>query len=182
MTDIRPENGATGVTRDAFVAAALHLPNSGVDSTTLQGNVLLFNTATNAPVAGVVNTSGGGDDIVFTPENLLDANTNYTFRSDLAGVKDTTGATFTPYKSSFTTGTAGGNDGTMSFEKDVQSVSVGDTYTSVTVGPDHNLYATTIDGLILLHHQRRRLALGAANHHDHSIAQRRQGSRHKPRV
>src|SRR5262249_30090493 len=133
---------------DAFVACDLNLPNSGIDPSTLDGNVLLYRSSDHKAIAGVVNTSGGGDAIVFTPSDLLDANTTYTFQIT-AGVKDTSGATFVPFTSSFTTGTAGGNDGTMTFDKEVQSVSQGNTYTCVTVGPDHKLYATTIDGLIV---------------------------------
>ena len=147
-TAVRPRDGATAVSRDAFIAVDVNLPNSGIDPTTLNGNVLLYRTSDHKAVAGVMNTSGGGDAIVFTPSDLLDANTSYTFQIT-GGVKDTTGATFTPFTSSFTTGTAGGNDGTMAFDKQVQTVSQGNTYTCVTVGPDHKLYATTIDGLIV---------------------------------
>jgi regulation of enolase protein 1 (concanavalin A-like superfamily) len=147
-TQVRPRDGTNPVSRDAFIAVDVNLPNSGIDPTTLNGNVLLYRTSDHKAIAGVVNTSGGGDAIVFTPSDLLDANTSYTFQIT-AGVKDTSGATFVPFTSSFTTGTAGGNDGTMTFDKEVQSVSQGNTYTCVTVGPDHKLYATTIDGLII---------------------------------
>jgi regulation of enolase protein 1 (concanavalin A-like superfamily) len=148
VTAVRPLNGSIAVSRDAFIAADVNLPNSGIDPTTLNGNVLLYRTSDHTLIPGVANTSGGGDAIVFTPSNLLDANTNYTFQVT-GGLKDTTGSTFTAFTSTFTTGSAGGNDGTMAFTHDVQTASQGQTYTCVTVGPDHKLYATTIDGLIL---------------------------------
>ena len=42
--------------------------------------------------------------LVSTPTALLAANTNYTFEVT-SGLKDTAGASFTPFKMTFTTGT-----------------------------------------------------------------------------
>ena len=93
VTQVRPRDGSIAVSRDTFIAADVNLPNSGIDPATLNGNVLLFRSSDHKAIPGVINTSGGGDAIVFTPSNLLDANTNYMFQIT-AGVKDTSGATF----------------------------------------------------------------------------------------
>jgi regulation of enolase protein 1 (concanavalin A-like superfamily)/fibronectin type 3 domain-containing protein len=150
VTDIRPRSGAISVSRDAFIAVDVNLPTpgKGVDASTLAGNVLLYRTSDHSIVPGVINTSGGGDAIVFTPSQLLAANTQYTFEVT-DGVQDTGGASFVPYTSSFTTGTAGGTTNTsFAFEQVSLNVAQGQTYTCVKVGPDGKLYASTIDGLI----------------------------------
>jgi hypothetical protein len=151
VTASRPANGATGVRRDAFVAADVRLPTAGagVDASTLNGTtVRLFRTSDGATVLATLNTSGGGDAIVLTPDDLLAANTNYTFEVT-AGLKDTAGNAFVPYRASFTTGTAGGEvDQTMQFEHVALSNATGRMYSAVEMGPDGKLYAASIDGLI----------------------------------
>jgi len=150
ISDIRPRNGATAVARDGFVAADIVLPTAGagVDASTLSGNVLLYRTSDHAVIAGVVNTSGGGDALVFTPTSLLDALTSYTFEIK-SGLKDTSGAAFLPFTSTFTTGTAGGTvDPNIAFEKVTLSNASAGSYTCVLKGPDGKLYASTVDGLI----------------------------------
>lgn len=150
ISQVRPRNQSINVPIDAFVAADVDLISSGagVDASTLAGNVMLFRTSDHKMIAGVVNTSGGGDAIVFQPSEFLDKNTNYTFQVT-TGLKDTNGTTFNAFTSTFTTGTLGGNDGTMAFDKQVQAATQGKAYTSLSVGPDHKMYATTIDGLIV---------------------------------
>jgi hypothetical protein len=150
ISDIRPRNGATAVARDGFVAADIVLPTAGagVDASTIAGNVLLYRTSDHAAIAGVVNTSGGGDALVFTPTSLLDALTSYTFEVK-NGLKDTSGASFLPFTSTFTTGTAGGTvDPNIAFEKVTLSNASAGSYTCVLKGPDGKLYASTVDGLI----------------------------------
>lgn len=152
ITGTRPGNGATGVSRDAFVAADLNLPNvgGGVDVSTLSNStVRLRRTADGVLVPGTVDTTGGGDAIVYQPSNPLDANTNYTFEVT-DQVRDTTGAAFIPFSMSFTTGTAGGQvDTSVSFEKLVQNNTTGQAHTGLKFGPDGRLYSTTIDGKII---------------------------------
>lgn len=149
---VSPANGATNVARDIFIAYDLHLPNvgGGVNPATLgSSTVLFYRTSDHATVAAHHNTSGGGDDIVVQPLTLLDANTNYTVVIT-SGVKDTKGAAFKPFTSTFTTGTTGGNtDSSIAFQQLPQSTSAGHAYTGVTFGPDGKLYASTVDGLIL---------------------------------
>src|SRR4051812_33627408 len=66
----RPADRDTNVLPDAFVAVDVRLPNSGkvVDATTLsEKTVRLYRTADKREVPAIVNTSGGGDDIVLHP-------------------------------------------------------------------------------------------------------------------
>src|SRR5262245_41066509 len=111
ITTTDPAPGATNVRRDAFVAAYVTLPNvgHGVDEDTLtSSNVKLYKTSdtTKTAISGKLNTTGGGDAIIFTPSSLLSSNTQYTFEVK-SGLTDTSGAQFNPFTMSFTTGTAG---------------------------------------------------------------------------
>jgi glucose/arabinose dehydrogenase len=86
---------------------------------------------------------------VLQPTEPLAASTRYRFELG-EGVADTTGAAFLPFASTFTTGPeGGGGGGTIVFEQVQQPVSDGSTYTSVVVGPEGRLYASTLDGRIL---------------------------------
>lgn len=146
----RPAAGATGVARDGYIAADLILPNGGVDSATLNaGTVRLYRTGDGAAVPGEPGTTGGGDQILFTPAILLDPNTRYTFEIT-DGVRDSTGAAFLPFSTSFTTASAAPPiDPTLSFEKVRLSNTAGVRFTALKVGPDGKLYAGVVDGRIL---------------------------------
>lgn len=153
LTGTAPRNGATGVRRDAGVVGTVSLPNVGgnVDPNTLTPQtVRLVRLTDGAQVPANVNTSGGGDVIVAQPKDLLSELTKYRFEVT-PGVKDTTGAPFLPYASTFTTGTAGGADASSpaKFDKVDLPNAVGKSFTSVTMGPDGKLYAGTIEGEIL---------------------------------
>ena len=146
----RPAGGATDVARDGYVAADLNLPNGGVDSNSLNSTpVRLFRTSDGAAVAGEPGTTGGGDQILFTPRTLLEANTRYTFEVT-EGVRDSTGAAFLPFSTTFTT-TAGTPtvDPTLSFQKVALPATAGVQFTAVLVGPDRKLYAGVVDGRII---------------------------------
>lgn len=152
VSGTRPANGATNVSRDSFIAADVILPTSGggIDTATLNNtNVRLYRQSDGQSVIGVINTSGGGDAIVFQPTSALAANTTYVFEVT-AGVKDTTGKSFIPYSSTFTTGTQGATiDTSVSFTKTAQTATQGVRHTSAVFGPDGKLYTTTIDGKII---------------------------------
>ncbi len=152
VSGTRPANGESNVSRDVFVAADVVLPTSGagIDSSTLNGStVRLYRQSDSQSVLGVINTSGGGDAIVFTPTTPLAANTTYVFEVT-NGAKDTQGKSFIPYTSTFTTGTQGATvDTSVSFTKTSQAASQGKRHTSLVFGPDGKLYTTTIDGKII---------------------------------
>ena len=83
-----------GISRDSFVSADLQLPNGALDFSTVNtANVTLIRNSDQTLVPSVVNTSGGGDVIVYTPFITLQANTSYTFEVT-SGVKDTAGNSF----------------------------------------------------------------------------------------
>ena len=151
VTGVTPVNGATGVAVDSGVAATVNLPNvgQGVDPATLTSStVKLTRLSDGVQIPANTNTSGGGDVIVLQPASPLSINTSYRF--DVTdGVKDLSGAAFLPFSSTFTTGSSGGGGGgDISFEKVPLPNSTGKSFTSVTIGPDGKLYATTIDGEI----------------------------------
>ncbi len=154
ISETTPANGSTYQRRDLFVVANVSLPNpgAGVDATTLvSATVRLIRTSDSALVPATLNTSGGGDVVVLDPVPTLDAFTNYTFIVT-SGLKDTSGAAFAPYAMSFTTGSAGGPTprGSVGFEQvPLLDTVTTEGYTTLQVGPDQKLYATTLDGRII---------------------------------
>jgi hypothetical protein len=151
VTGSNPSNGAQNVPRDVTVTTTLHLPNAnaGVDAASLStSTVRLFRTSDEAAILGTVSTSGGRDSISYKPFELLDADTHYTFRVT-EHVRDESGAAFTPYEIGFTTGTGleADPDPNVSFSR--QQVYAGSPATTLTIGPDGRLYASTLNGLII---------------------------------
>jgi len=154
VLDSRPGNSAVNVLPDAFVAADVHLPNyaKAVDPATLNADtVRLYRTGDHSPVAAVVNTSGGGDTIVLKPVAPLQLNTRYTFEVT-PGAKDTGGGSFVPYTATFLTASSANFVSLpVGFEKVMLPITDGSMYTCVEIGPDHRLYASTLDGRIIRH-------------------------------
>ena len=154
VTGTTPANGATNVSRDAFVAATVNLPHvgQGIDAATLTAATVQLRKTTDTEdvqVPANLNTSGGGDVIVLQPTVLLDANTPYTFVVT-SGLEDVGGSPFIPFSMKFTTGTAGGpgGGGPVSFTK-VVGVATGKPFSVLEVGPDDKLYGATLEGEIL---------------------------------
>lgn len=152
VTASRPGDHQINILPDAFLAFDVRLPNSGkvVDANSLNDHsVRLYRTGDQKPVRAVVNTSGGGDAIVLKPIDPLSLNTDYTFEVT-AEVKDTGGASFRPYQAHFTTA-ASTNFVSLpiSFDKVILPGTAGNMFTCVEIGPDHKLYASTLDGRIL---------------------------------
>jgi len=151
VTAVRPGTGTVNVPRDTFIAADVFLPNNGggIDAASLgPASVKLYRTSDRGVVNGVINTSGGGDAIVFTPSVILDPNTNYTFEITET-LQDQTGAAFLPFTSNFTTNAAGPTtDPSIAFEKVTLNTAQGNSYTGLEVGPDGKLYASTLTGEI----------------------------------
>ena len=147
----RPADRDINVLPDAFVAVDIHLPNAGkvVDAATLSDHtVRLYRNGDHQIIPAIVNTSGGGDDIVLRPANTLDLNTQYTFEVT-PNVKDTSGRAFAPYHATFTTAAATRfGKFPAAFERVELPVMNGRMYTCVTFGPDHRLYASALTGEI----------------------------------
>lgn len=151
VTATRPANGATNIDPNGFIAADVYLPTPGAginDATLTSSTVRLYRTSDGALVSATLNTSGAGDAIVLQPNAALSPNTKYTFEVN-AGLQDTAGQSFYPYTATFTTGNAMTNgDSGIAFDKVGLSTAMNQSFSSVTVGPDHRLYATTLSGHI----------------------------------
>ncbi|MDQ4141808.1 MAG: Ig-like domain-containing protein, partial [Bacteroidota bacterium] len=154
-----PENGATNVNINTVSIAAnnLYVPEvaglrGGVDNSTLTSStVKLFKlTETDTTeIIGVVQGTGGGDAISFTPTYALKPNTNYKLVIT-SGVKSNSGQSFLPYEAIFTTGTYIGTESVskIAFTKEPIISTIGKQYSSVTIGPDRKLYALRLSGTI----------------------------------
>ncbi len=149
----RPGAGQLDVLPNTAISADVYLPNvgHGISTTTMNARtVRLFKElpdGTERPVAGNVNTSGAGDSIVFQPTDMLDDGTTYRFACD--GVKDTSGAVFKPYTMQFTTAASTHlSQYPVAFEHVPMPATTGHVYSTLTIGPDHRLYAGSYEGRI----------------------------------
>ncbi|PSR55472.1 hypothetical protein AHMF7605_19150 [Adhaeribacter arboris] len=156
-----PANGAVNVSvNTASIAAnSLYVPEvagfkGGVDNSTLTVNtvkLLKVSGTTTTEIQGVVQGTGGGDAISFSPAFALEPNTKYRFVVTNQ-VKSHSGAAFLPYEANFTTGgTTTGTPNPVAAEfapKQVIPGTVGKKYTCLTFGPDGKFYALRLDGVI----------------------------------
>ncbi|MFA6086160.1 Ig-like domain-containing protein [Mucilaginibacter sp.] len=155
-----PLNGAKKVSINTVSIAAnnLHVPvvsgttggvdNSTITSTTVKLMKLIDTTYTQ--VSGVVQGTGGGDAISFSPSSNLAPATIYKFMVT-AGVKSYSGAAFSPYEATFTTDEAK-IDTSGFLNAQFAKVPIPGTqnikYSTLKIGPDDKLYALRLDGII----------------------------------
>ncbi len=155
-----PANGATKVSLSTVSIAAnnLHIPvvpgvqggvnNSTITSTTVRLLKIVDNVST--AVEGVVQGTGGGDVISFSPSSSLEPNTVYKFIIT-SGVKSYANAGFSPYEATFSTAAAK-VDSTNILNAQFAKVPIPGTqnkkYCSVVIGPDGKFYALRLDGVI----------------------------------
>ena len=152
VSGVTPHNHEIDALRNTSISTEVHLVDygfnqaAGVDERTLtSATVKLTNLTTGAQVPANVNTSGGGDVIVLQPIAPLENLKQYAFEVTDA-VKDLKGASFIPFRSVFTTGSAGGtNDSNIVFDK-VFLAAAQARNSTVVIGPDGKLYAGTISG------------------------------------
>ncbi|QNF32389.1 choice-of-anchor D domain-containing protein [Adhaeribacter swui] len=154
-----PANGATNVSVNTSSIAAnnLYVPEvagfkGGVDNSTLNASsvkVLKVTGSVTSEIQGVIQGTGGGDAISFSPTYALEPNTTYRFVITSA-VKSYSGAAFIPYQATFTTGSVSTPNGSNSIEFAKQTIpgTTGKKYTSLTFGPDGRFYALRLDGVI----------------------------------
>ncbi|QRR00193.1 Ig-like domain-containing protein [Dyadobacter sandarakinus] len=154
-----PVNAATNVSVNTASIAAnnIYVPEvdgytGGVDNSTITSSTVKLlkvvgNTTTQ--IQGVVQGTGGGDAISFSPTFALEANTTYKFVVT-DGVKSYSKASFLPYTATFTTGDAIESTDPLSVE--FTKVTIAETqhkaYSSLVIGPDDKLYALRLDGVI----------------------------------
>ncbi|HKP95500.1 MAG TPA: Ig-like domain-containing protein [Fibrobacteria bacterium] len=146
-----PLNGAVNVARDAAFTAEVLLPHGAINANTLRDpSVQLFRSADNLKIPVQVNTSGGGDVIVLQPSQILEAGKGYRVEISQS-VQDETGRAFLPFSSAFTTGADIATQPTVERFDPVSlgAVASGRMFTSVVMGPDGRLYASTLTGEIL---------------------------------
>ncbi len=155
-----PLNGSVDVNINTTSIAAnnLHIPalqnvKGGIDNSTIKSEtVKLFKESNGSyvEVKGVVQGTGGGDAISFSPSGALDPNSNYRFLIT-SNVKSYSGAPIERFESSFTTATIP-RDSSKSYNVHFTKIPVLGTqnknYTTLTFAPDGRLYALRMDGII----------------------------------
>lgn len=155
-----PVNGDTNVDISDLTISAnnLYIPEGkDLDKSTVNTNtVKLFRLDSTGneveQIAGGVNDTGGGDAISFSPNNFLSPNTTYKFvLTD--GIKLVTGELFLPYAAVFTTGAKEPTPPVdltgVAFNKDTNiGTNLTGRHSSLVIGPDRKLYASTIQGTI----------------------------------
>ncbi len=155
-----PANGAANVSVSiaSVVANDLYVPEvpgykGGVNNATLTTSTVRLLKVSNGietALTGIIQGTGGGDAISFTPSFALESNTTYKFVIT-DGVKSHSGAAFLPYAATFKTGTVSTNSGQLtgvSFKPIPQVQTEGQQYTSLTIGPDRKLYGLMLNGTI----------------------------------
>ena len=148
VTGSTPADGAADVSINLGGVSAGINATGGVDPSTLTtDSVYLEEVGGDRVFTSNPGTSGGGDTITIVPLRALGANTTYRFIVTSA-VKDTAGRSFAPYTSTFTTADTNGGSGPTNIEAVIQPGTKGTRYSSLTFGPDGNLYALTILGEI----------------------------------
>ncbi len=144
VVEVTPVDGARDVATDTQIATGL---NGVVDKNTVTTeSVFLAESATGARVAGTPGSSGAGDSLTLQT-GALEPGTEYEFNVTSA-VLNTDGQPFAPFASTFVTG-GEATPTPDAIEIVQQSAAAGERHSSLTFGPDGNLYATTIDGRIL---------------------------------
>ncbi|QNF34602.1 PQQ-dependent sugar dehydrogenase [Adhaeribacter swui] len=154
-----PANKATNVSVNTSSIAAnnLFVPTvagykGGVDNSTITSSTVkllkVVGTST-TQIQGVVQGTGGGDAISFSPTFALEPNATYKFVIT-DGVKSYSKASFIPYTATFTTGAALESRDPISVE--FTKVAIPGTqkkkYSSLVIGPDSKFYALRLDGAI----------------------------------
>jgi hypothetical protein len=154
-----PANAAMDVSPNTVSVAAnnLYVPavnglTGGVDNSTITNNtVKLYKVidGVSTEIPGVVQGTGGGDAISFSPLSSLDPNTTYRFNIT-NGVKSYSGAAFTPFSSVFITSAAKTDSTYNNLNAQFTKVAISGTqnkkYTTLRFGPDGKFYALRLDG------------------------------------
>ncbi|MHA6249030.1 malectin domain-containing carbohydrate-binding protein [Pontibacter sp. CAU 1760] len=156
VTAVRPADGATNVALDKSVSVDLMFPSgASLDGNTVNTNTVKLHTVSGSiktEVTGTsVNSTAAGDAITLTAS--LAAGTTYEF-SISAQVKDLNGYAMIPFVSRFTT-----TSSSPQLPADLSGVAFkeqvlidndfgSDGFTTLVIGPDRKLYATTSGGKI----------------------------------
>ncbi|MCJ8164194.1 Ig-like domain-containing protein [Pontibacter sp. E15-1] len=156
-----PKDGAHDISINISSIAAndLFVPEvigfkGGVDNSTISSatvKLLRLKDGTATEVPGMVQGTGGGDAISFSPTGMLEPNTEYKFVIT-DGVKSYNGESFLPFESIFTTGAANKIPPAEPLPVAFTKVAIPGTqnkhYTSLVFGPDGKFYALRLNGMI----------------------------------
>jgi len=153
-----PVNGSRISNNYTIAANSLFLPaikgyKGGINNETINSkNVKLIEIVNGQELAipGVVQGTGGGDAISFTPARQLEPDANYKFIIT-DGVKTYSGLPFIPFETSFSTSAApidSSNILDVSFTKISLPGTQNKKYTSLVFGPDGKFYALKMNGSI----------------------------------
>ncbi|NCD72412.1 Ig-like domain-containing protein [Mucilaginibacter agri] len=150
-TDI--EVNTTNIAANNLFVPVVNGVKGGIDNHTITNkSVKLFKDVNNryVPVMGVVQGTGGGDAISFSPREPLMPFTKYRFVIT-NGVKSYAGASIEPYNCDFVTGSVPA-DSSLSYDVHFQKIPMPGTqrknYTALKFGPDGKFYALRMDGMI----------------------------------
>lgn len=164
FANVDPANNATDVRINDFqINVEVIVPNDYViDNTTLGGNVNIFEVTAGGEelVPSNSNDTGGGDAVTLTPVADLKEFTTYIFRLTDAIEANRRGdesdrIAFLPFESTFTTGEIDDNNTPIRDLAGVEFTKVsgiadlgpgvdGQRFSSLVIGPDGKLYASTI--------------------------------------
>ncbi|RDC63396.1 Ig-like domain-containing protein [Adhaeribacter pallidiroseus] len=154
-----PANKTTNVSVNTSSIAAnnLYVPTvsgykGGVDNSTITSStvkLLKVVGSSTTQIQGVVQGTGGGDAISFSPTFALEPNATYKFVIT-DGVKSYSKASFIPYTATFTTGGALESQDRIAVEFTKAPIpgTQKKKYTSLAIGPDGKFYALRLDGAI----------------------------------
>ena len=168
FTHVTPANNSVNVAVEGFQINVEIVVPSGYELTasTVAGNVNLyeFDGVNETLVPSNSNDTGGGDAITLTPLNNLNENSTYIFRltadiqvNKIGDVNDT--MSFIPFESQFTTGANTNDPPTnidlsniefikVSGETELGAGTTNEHFSSLVVGPDGKLYASTIGNFV----------------------------------
>lgn len=166
VLSVDPFDGEVGVDPTSFFVSVntLSIPDGYelTPTTVNNNNIKLFKVEGNneIEITANVNDSGGGDAISLTPNSTLEDNTTYIFRLT-SGVKANRVSDksdlipFEPFESRFTVGTVEstipGDLSNVEFFQVTDAAlgpGINEQFTSLAIGPDQKLYASTVKGTI----------------------------------
>ncbi|GIW77838.1 MAG: hypothetical protein KatS3mg104_2901 [Phycisphaerae bacterium] len=152
VTGTRPADQESNVAPVTGIVAEISIPatGAGVNPRTLDQGVELLRRSDSSIIPSHTNTTGSGDAIILKPIHPLDPDTEYVFRVT-EQLKDTSGASFHPYRMSFRTARDFRvSSFPVSFEKvELPGLTLEqNAFTSLALGPDGMLYAGTFAGVI----------------------------------
>jgi glucose/arabinose dehydrogenase len=133
------------VRTNSAISISIAVRNGKLDTATMQTARASLWPTEGGPGVSVATKPVGDDLLVLKPAVALSPDTSYTL--SVAGLKTVVGATIAPFNMRFTTGRP--PDPEIRFQKVPLPITAGYACTAVVMGPGHQLYVGTDDGLIL---------------------------------